>query len=263
MFLLISIVLVFVWVQLLILIVLNMLDLVIPTMLLGRLVVSLWHSPMLIPRPPRPCVPTLTIPVLVPWVCLTLLWARALTSMATPNLRVRLSRRPSRVLLNVVMTSSIRLVLRVWVLKTRQLAMTKLPCSIGTRMVVWIPLKLLRSLRNPWFLASMETVSVLFSLHLWVSVVGLGTLERRFPDGDVCPTLVTMGTLLVCPSYCAVLTGVGVVSVVPPMLLSDMASLWACRLLSVFVISLLKIDTASFPPAPGYVLSQAMFCFDR
>lgn len=228
-----------------------MFDLVMWTMLLGSFLVSLVHPPMLIPRPPRPCVPTLTTWVLVVIVWWTLLAARALMSMVTLSLRVSLSRRVSPLLLSVVMTSSIRLVLRVCVLQTRQLAMTKLPCSRGTRIVEWIPLKLLSELRNCWFLASMETVPVLLCLHLWVRVVGLGTLSKRFPDGEVCPTLVTMGTLLGCPSYCAVLTGVGVVRVVCSILLRDMIYLWECRLLNVLVINLLKIDTTSFHRLPG------------
>lgn len=90
----------------------------------------------------------------------------------------------------------------------------------------------------------METVSVFFPLHLSVNVVGLGTLSRRFPDGEVSPTLVTIGTLLVPPSYRCVLTGVGVLNARCPILLRETPRLCVCRLLIVFVISLLSIDTA-------------------
>lgn len=47
--------------------------------------------------------------------------------------------------LRVVMTSRVRLVLRVCVLYSRQEAMTKLPCRIGTLIVVCIVVRLLRS----------------------------------------------------------------------------------------------------------------------
>lgn len=93
----------------------------------------------------------------------------------------------------------------------------------------------------------METVSVFFRLHLWVKVVELGTLSKRFPDGEVCPTLVTIGTLLVPPSYRCVLTGVEVLNVTCPILVSGMPPLSDCRLLMVFVINLLSIDTIVLP----------------